>query len=78
MSGDATKVVGISDLLKGVAKMAPDAVGMIKTAPGLIRRPPDAKRTIGSIFAKLGVTSETGNRRVLAVLKYLGYSDHSL
>ncbi|WP_270451968.1 response regulator transcription factor [Kocuria marina] len=32
----------------------------------------------GSIFAKLGVTSETGNRRVLAVLKYLGYSDHSL
>ena len=33
---------------------------------------------IGSIFAKLGVISETGNRRVLAVLKYLGYSDHSL
>ena len=52
MSGDATKVVGISDLLKGVVKMAPDAVGMIKAAPGLIRRPPDAKRTIGSIFAK--------------------------
>ncbi|OBA65897.1 long-chain-acyl-CoA synthetase [Gordonia sp. 852002-10350_SCH5691597] len=52
MSGDATKVVGISDVLKGVVKMAPDAVGMIKNAPGLIRRPPDAKRTIGSIFAK--------------------------
>ena len=36
------------------------------------------EKHIGSIFAKLGVTSETGNRRVLAVLKYLGYSDHSL
>ena len=31
------------------------------------------EKHIGSIFAKLGVTSETGNRRVLAVLKYLGY-----
>ncbi|MCG7432705.1 response regulator transcription factor [Kocuria indica] len=36
------------------------------------------EKHIGSIFAKLGVTSEIGNRRVLAVLKYLGYSDHSL
>ncbi|MCT1615580.1 response regulator [Kocuria indica] len=36
------------------------------------------EKHIGSLFAKLGVTSETGNRRVLAVLKYLGYSDHSL
>ena len=36
------------------------------------------EKHIGSIFAKLGVISETGNRRVLAVLKYLGYSDHSL
>lgn len=36
------------------------------------------EKHIGSIFAKLGVTAETGNRRVLAVLKYLGYSDHSL
>ena len=36
------------------------------------------EKHIGSIFAKLGVASDTGNRRVLAVLKYLGYSDHSL
>ncbi|MBK4121343.1 LuxR C-terminal-related transcriptional regulator [Kocuria rhizophila] len=36
------------------------------------------EKHIGSIFAKLGVICETGNRRVLAVLKYLGYSDHSL
>lgn len=36
------------------------------------------EKHIGSIFAKLDVTAETGNRRVLAVLKYLGYSDHSL
>ena len=36
------------------------------------------EKHIGSIFAKLGVISEAGNRRVLAVLKYLGYSDHSL
>ncbi|RUP84138.1 MULTISPECIES: response regulator transcription factor [unclassified Kocuria] len=35
------------------------------------------EKHIGAIFAKLGVTSETGNRRVLAVLKYLGYSDRS-
>ncbi|MGV9825239.1 MULTISPECIES: long-chain-acyl-CoA synthetase [unclassified Gordonia (in: high G+C Gram-positive bacteria)] len=52
MSGGAPKVVGISDLVKGVVKMAPDAYGMVKHAPGLIRRPPDAKRTIGSIFEK--------------------------
>ena len=36
------------------------------------------EKHIGSIFMKLGVTSATGNRRVLAVLKYLGYPDHSL
>lgn len=35
------------------------------------------EKHIGSIFMKLGVTSATGNRRVLAVLKYLGYPDHS-
>lgn len=34
------------------------------------------EKHIGSIFSKLGVTSAAGNRRVLAVLKYLGY--HSL
>ena len=36
------------------------------------------EKHIGSIFSKLGVTSAAGNRRVLAVLKYLGYPDHSL
>ena len=36
------------------------------------------EKHIGSIFAKLGVTSQTGNRRVMAVLKYLGYPDPSL
>ena len=35
------------------------------------------EKHISSLFSKLGVTAETGNRRVLAVLKYLGYSDHS-
>ncbi|GAA1480898.1 long-chain-acyl-CoA synthetase FadD6 [Gordonia sinesedis] len=52
-ASDTKKVVGITDLLKGVVKMAPDAVGMIRNAPGLIRRSPDAKRTIGSVFQKL-------------------------
>ena len=36
------------------------------------------EKHIGSIFSKLGVTAATGNRRVLAVLKYLGYPDPSL
>ncbi|MGV9671211.1 long-chain-acyl-CoA synthetase [Gordonia sp. NPDC003504] len=49
-SHDTPSVVGVSDLVKGVLKMAPRAHQMIKHAPGLIRRPPDAKRTIGSIF----------------------------
>ncbi|QTI67850.1 long-chain-acyl-CoA synthetase [Gordonia polyisoprenivorans] len=42
--------VGITDLFRGVLKMAPQAPQMIKHAPGLIRRPADAKRTIGLIF----------------------------
>lgn len=46
------KTVGIPDILRGVVKMAPHATGMIKHAPGLIRRPPEAKRTIGSVFQK--------------------------
>ncbi|MGC5246967.1 long-chain-acyl-CoA synthetase [Gordonia sp. DT219] len=44
--------VGITDLVKGVLKMAPQAHQMIRHAPGLIRRPADAKRTIGSIFQR--------------------------
>ncbi len=50
---DAVKTVGVGDLLRGVVKMAPHATGMIKHAPGLIRRPPEAKKTIGSVFQKL-------------------------
>ncbi|PWD44491.1 long-chain-acyl-CoA synthetase [Gordonia paraffinivorans] len=50
---DAVKTVGVRDLLRGVVKMAPQAAGMIKHAPGLIRRPPEAKKTIGSVFQKL-------------------------
>lgn len=45
--------VSILDLAKGVAKMAPDAVSMIKHAPGLIVRSPKFKRTIGHSFQKL-------------------------
>ncbi|MEE3852741.1 long-chain-acyl-CoA synthetase [Gordonia sp. LSe1-13] len=48
----AAKGVGLTDLIRGVVKMAPHAPGMIKHAPGLIHRPPHAKRTIGSIFQK--------------------------
>jgi fatty-acyl-CoA synthase len=44
--------VGLTDLIRGVIKMAPHAPNMIKHAPGLIHRPPEAKRTIGSIFQK--------------------------
>ncbi|MBD0859736.1 long-chain-acyl-CoA synthetase [Gordonia sp. zg691] len=49
---DTAKTVGVGDLLRGVVKMAPHATAMIKHAPGLIRRPPEAKRTIGSVFQK--------------------------
>ena len=49
-SNDNQAVVKFADLVKGVIKMAPQAPQMIKHAPGLIRRPADAKRTIGSIF----------------------------
>ncbi|MDY6807556.1 MAG: long-chain-acyl-CoA synthetase [Actinomycetota bacterium] len=51
---DAPKAqpVRLTDLLRGVVKMAPHALNMIKHAPGLIHRPPEAKRTIGSVFQK--------------------------
>lgn len=35
------------------------------------------EKHIGSIFTKLGVTAHAGNRRVLAVLKYLGYPEQT-
>ncbi|NDZ93931.1 long-chain-acyl-CoA synthetase [Streptomyces sp. SID6673] len=49
-SSDTHTAVGFTDLIRGVVKMAPQAPGMLKHVPGLIRRPPEAKRTIGSIF----------------------------
>ncbi|MGC4960249.1 long-chain-acyl-CoA synthetase [Gordonia sp. DT101] len=51
-SSDTHTAVGITDLIRGVVKMAPQAPGMLKHVPGLIRRPPEAERTIGSIFQK--------------------------
>ncbi len=45
--------VGITDILKGVVKMAPDLPGMARHAPNLIFRSPDKKNTIGQIFAQL-------------------------
>ncbi len=46
------KTVGVRDLLCGVVKMAPQAADD-QARPGLIRRPPEAKKTIGSVFQKL-------------------------
>ncbi|MFW0792577.1 long-chain-acyl-CoA synthetase [Gordonia sp. CPCC 205515] len=51
-SSEAHSAVGLTDLIRGVVKMAPHAPNMIKHLPGLIHRPPEAQRTIGSIFAK--------------------------
>ncbi|MFW0786666.1 long-chain-acyl-CoA synthetase [Gordonia sp. CPCC 206044] len=51
-SSDTHDAVGLTDLIRGVVKMAPHATSMARHAPGLIRRPPEAKRTIGSIFQK--------------------------
>lgn len=45
--------VGVTDLVKGVVEMAPDALAMARHAPGMVLRSPDAKKTIGSIFEKL-------------------------
>ncbi|MFT4088127.1 MAG: long-chain-acyl-CoA synthetase [Gordonia sp. (in: high G+C Gram-positive bacteria)] len=52
-SSSTTSRVGIIDLAKGVAKMAPDAASMISNVPGMIHRPADAKKTIGKLFADL-------------------------
>ncbi|MFT4124905.1 MAG: long-chain-acyl-CoA synthetase [Gordonia sp. (in: high G+C Gram-positive bacteria)] len=51
-SHENQSVVGITDLVKGVLKMAPQAHQMIRHVPGLIRRPADAQRSIGLIFQK--------------------------
>ncbi len=51
-SSDTRDAVGLTDLIRGVVAMAPNAPGMLRHAPGLIYRPADAKRTIGSIFQK--------------------------
>lgn len=45
--------VGLADLARGVAQMAPDALSMARHAPGLVLRSADMKKTIGGIFAKL-------------------------
>ena len=47
----AFKKVRLFDLAKGVADMVPSAPLMLRHAPGLIHRPADARRTIGSVFA---------------------------
>ncbi|ALG84134.1 long-chain-acyl-CoA synthetase [Gordonia phthalatica] len=44
--------VGIKDIVRGVARMVPDLPAMATHVPGMIVRPPAAKRTIGQIFAK--------------------------
>ena len=48
--GAATKKVRLTDLAKGVVDMIPSAPLMLRHAPGLIHRPADAKKTIGSVF----------------------------
>ena len=51
-SSDTHAEVGITDLLKGVAKMATDLGGMAKHAPSLVVRKPATKRTIGLVFQR--------------------------
>ncbi|MGB3698015.1 MAG: long-chain-acyl-CoA synthetase [Gordonia sp. (in: high G+C Gram-positive bacteria)] len=53
MTTNVPSKVGIADLVRGAAKMVPDLPSMARHAPGMIVRPPTAKRTIGQIFAKL-------------------------
>ncbi|MFT3714534.1 MAG: long-chain-acyl-CoA synthetase [Gordonia sp. (in: high G+C Gram-positive bacteria)] len=49
----APSKVGVTDLVRGVVKMAPDATGMVKHAPGLVFNKASAKKTIGKIFQDL-------------------------
>ncbi len=51
-SSDTHTEVGITDLLKGVAKMATDVGGMVKHAPSLVTRKPNTKRSIGLVFQR--------------------------
>ncbi|MBM7366815.1 long-chain-acyl-CoA synthetase [Gordonia hydrophobica] len=52
MSTNVPNRVGLTDIVRGVVKMVPDLPRMATHAPGMIVRPPAAKRTIGQIFAK--------------------------
>ena len=52
MSTHVPNRVGIKDIVRGVARMVPDLPSMATHVPGMIVRPPSAKRTIGQIFAK--------------------------
>ncbi len=45
--------VGLTDLVKGVVQMAPDALSMAKHAPGMVIRSSDARKSIGLVFARL-------------------------
>ena len=53
MSTQVPNKVGIKDVVRGAVKMVPDLPNMVRHVPGMIVRPPAAKRTIGQIFAKL-------------------------
>ncbi len=48
----AAKKVRFTDLARGVVDMAPSAGLMLRHAPGLIHRPADAHKTIGSVFQR--------------------------
>ncbi|WFN91841.1 long-chain-acyl-CoA synthetase [Gordonia sihwensis] len=52
MSTSVPNKVGITDIVRGVARMVPDLPSMATHVPGMVVRPPTAKRTIGQIFAK--------------------------
>ncbi|WP_132991832.1 long-chain-acyl-CoA synthetase [Gordonia zhaorongruii] len=52
MNAVPTKV-GITDIVKGAVKMAPDVPSMVRHAPGLLFRSADKKKSIGSVFQKL-------------------------
>ncbi|MCF8590071.1 long-chain-acyl-CoA synthetase [Gordonia liuliyuniae] len=51
MNAAPTKV-GITDILKGVATLAPDLPSMARHAPGIVLRTGETKNSIGQVFAK--------------------------